>query len=441
VLPIGWFAACVCAACADGVPRQHFIKAPVRASATAGNSKGIPASVENATFEGVMLGQFDNPNVDIFPVGERALVTVGATVIGYVERGGPIVRDATLSKGLPNVPGNKISFLVGDWPDGLVALVGSFTGSGNPGNHHAYVRRNDNWTRIDSIANAGWDVPTSVAWDKDSLWVHVPENFQVINGTLVKGQYPCTGSHRLRLENVRFGKGANVLPEVDADFFPLDVIADAKGQAYIWGWSACRPGLFVGALGREHVKLELVPGSNACTERAKFNDLPSMTVRAFPAIDQGIYWLVYPSNATAAGAVPSCEGPTIYHRAGNGTWSARVLPRATAAWSTTAAEPYVDPEGVLWAATANATVIRWTDKDVPTEYPLGPSCAHAQFNRDGEDQSLTLDAEHPVEKIVSASPSDIWAVVQYDQVQGLCRLRNSQNRIPSLSAASSAKTR
>jgi hypothetical protein len=422
--PVALFAAFVCFACPNRVPRPHAIDARARSTTADGNPVVRKSSEGNVRVGADSTAPDGNcPEVDIFPVGDRALVTAGATVIGYVERGGPIVKDATLSKGLPKMPGDKISLLLGDWPQGLAAVVGSFTGSGNPGNHHAYVRRDGNWSRIDSSKNAGWDVPSSVAWDADTLWVHVPESFHLINGTLLKGQYPCTGSHRLRIERVGLGKVSNELPSVGADFFPLDVIASGKGKAFVWGWSACRPGLFVGALGKGHVEIERVPGTDTCTERTKANALPAMSARAFPAMDGGLYLLVHPWKATSKSSKSSCAVPTVYHRLPNGTWSSRGLVQASAALSTEATAPYVDPYGVLWAA-AKSTVLAWTDNGEATEYPLGPSCAHVPFSRDGEDETLSLDEEHPVAKIVSASRDDIWAVVHYDRVDGLCRLGN-----------------
>ncbi|MBN2196674.1 MAG: hypothetical protein JW751_27930 [Polyangiaceae bacterium] len=68
-----------------------------------------------------------------------------------------------------------------------------------------------------------------------------------------------------------------------ADFFLREVIADEKGHAFAWGWSACRPGIFLGRLGEDQVSLEVVTGTDACTERSKSSGLPAMAARAFPA--------------------------------------------------------------------------------------------------------------------------------------------------------------
>ena len=440
VFLLALLSAWACIACRHRFARQHTgisaTRSPQRrvdTSTSSERSEGSaplipPLSGENGGFEGVIVGDHENPEVGIFPTGERALLTLGGTITGYVERGNPPVNDAALSNGLTRHRGQAITFLFGSSPSWLVALAGSDAGSGNPGNYHAYLRRGSVWSKIDS-RNPGWSSPASTAWDANSFWLFLPDPFYLINGTLLEGQYPCTGTRRLRLAHIGLDGSPKELPKVDADFFLRGLIADERGHAFVWGWSACRAGLFVGLLECSKVSLELVPGTEYCTERSENNGLPAMQAQVFAADDGGLQVLRVPSTADSKKTIGACDTLTLHHRSPSGSWSSRPLNPARGAWSTGKASSYVAPNGVVWAATERPSVLAWAPDGSVTEYPLSTSCAATQVATESGDEreTVALDSDLPISRLVAAS-GELWAAVRYSNgMGGLCRLRHGDH--------------
>jgi hypothetical protein len=416
---------------ASSVPRAE----PSGSSCVPSASGGMSVTLEANAFRGVMSGTLEEPDINIHPVGSRALVTLGPRVLGYVEPGGDIVQDRSLSKGLPRLKGRTVSPIVGRWPGPLGALQGSFTGSGNPGNHHAFLYRTGSWFRVDAAPGSGWDKPHSAAIGGGALWVFVPVAFHFNDGVLPDGSYPCSGVRRLGIERVSLSRRATMKPSmIEAWFFPMAVVGDAAEHAFVWGFSACSPGVFVGALGADRVDLELVPGTDTCRGRNPTSGLPALEAELFPANGGGLYALVHPPWDDDLDGGPGCRVLTLHHRDASGVWSARVLdlrslPRIVpeeSLWHSQARVIYVDPDGVLWLATSRPSVLRVDQDGKVRELGFAESCSRVEVDDElGEHQILELDSGRPIEAIVAASPGDIWIVGQHGSVTNLCRLAST----------------
>jgi hypothetical protein len=419
------------------VPHADASAAPSVSAAVPRVSAAAPAILANA-FRGVMAATLNEPEIALHRVGSRALVTLGPRVIGYVEPGGEIIKDRSLSNGIPQLKGREFSILTGSWPGPLGALFGSFTGSGNPGNHHAYVLRSGTWSRIDAAPGSGWDCPDSAAIGGDALFVFVPKSFHFNDGVLPADNYPCSGVHGLGIERVSLSRApAGKRSTIDAWFFPMGVVDDGASHAFVWGLSACHPGVFVGALGADRVSLELIPGTDACRGRNPNNGLPALDARVFSAAGGGLYALVYPPYDDDLDGGPGCRVLTLHRRDGRGSWTSRNLDLtslpsidpAESLWHSPAKVLHVDPDGVLWLATSRPSLLRVGQDGKVRELGFAESCSRVELDDElGEHQILELDSRQPVKKIVTASPGDTWIVAQHDRVTSLCRLANTAPR-------------
>jgi hypothetical protein len=175
------------------------------------------------------------------------------------------------------------------------------------------------------------------------------------------------------------------------------------------GADMCRAGAFVASLDSSPLHLELVPGSDGCTERANAEGMPFTHALLFPSSSGGFYVLLVNQPASRnyedeakRRTGPCATPPLVLERSATGTWSTGgVLPEGVS---------YIDPAGTAWAITDHRTVMRILPSGAATEISLDVSCERPT--------GITF---REMLSVVVPFPDQPWIRVSYeDNRMGLC---------------------
>ncbi len=310
-------------------------------------------------------------HVRIFRVGSRAVVARGTRLVGWAQSHAAYVADAHVGDALPTSGASHVQAVGGIWPDIAVVSGQKDLAEYAGPNSVLFLERQG---ALAASKAAFIDVPRMAALSKGVAYLFVPEGTHFIGG-LDTGRCGKTTPTELAILAIA-GDRKITTPRAVPSFFEQALETDAAGRAFVVGGDMCRAGAFIASLDVSPLQLELVPGSDACTERTNTEGMPFTHAHLFPSASGGLYVLLanqaasphQPDDAkrrTGACATP----PRVLERSATGTWSAaRVLPENASA---------IDPAGTAWAITNHHTVMRFPAAGAPTELALDASCAQA----------------------------------------------------------------
>lgn len=406
----------------------------VTSKATATPTPAPKIATSPVAFESVVLDAKEYADISLFSLGDRILVENDEGSWGYGSRKGKPTRDPSLTKGLPKGPPHRPAFRVlnaaGRWPQIALTFGADVSRAAAP-NTRVYARRDGTFATLFSPSV----VPSAMVVGQGVVYALTPEPFYFINGPHGgdnQGQplYACSGVSSLPVTARALTGASKVVPQVPKSFFLEDLSADGAGNAWMVGGDSCKLGNFIASLGQSTVKLELVPGSDACQSRTPFNSLSFTRTRLFSASRGGLHALV--SNVdfhsreeeTAKLRVGACAAPSyVIARDANGTWSApRVLPSGVGEITT------IDEAGTAWAITSRSTVVRIPENGPPSELKLAESCLHPPrpASKDGPLDARTQmeiqpnNSDSAILRLVVPFSDQPWIVVHYDSGVGVC---------------------
>jgi hypothetical protein len=351
--------------------------------------------------------------VGFFPVGGRALIALGTSFWGYASPKHAPVHDEHVGDGLPTPrsAATHLQAVGGLWPD-IAVVTGEKELAEYAGARSVlFLERQGVFTASKAAFD---DVPRLAATSKGVTYLFVPDGMYFIGGLDVARcaqQAPAD----LPVLAIR-GDQKLARPLAAASFHPQALATDASGGAFVVGADHCHPGAFIASLDASPLKPELVPGSDACTERTNVEGMPFTHAYLFPAASGGFYVLLanvaastyYPDEAkarTGACAAP----PRVVQRLANGVWSAaRAVPDSPL---------NVDPSGTVWTLTDHHTVLRVSETGDRREIALDPSCLHPP-----SDPTLAIDdAAGGIVGLFVPFPDQPWIKVAYKGDRtGLC---------------------
>ncbi len=343
-------------------------------------------------------------HLGIFPVGSRALIALGTTFAGYAQPHAAYVADAHVGDGLPTSGASHLQAVGGVWPD--IAVVSGQKELAEYAGPSSVLFLERQGALVASKA-AFVDVPRMAATSKGVAYLFIPEGTYFIGG-LDLARCGKTTPADLPVLAIR-GDQKVASPRAVPSFFAQALETDASGNGFVVGGDMCRAGAFVASLDSAPLRLELVPGSDACSERTNIEGMPFTHAHLFPSSSGGLYVLLVnqaasqyqPDDAkrrTLACAAP----PRVLERSQAGAWSAaRILPENAS---------YIDPAGTAWAITDHQTVMRIPQAGASTELALDASCAQPTGTK------LT-----GIVTVVVPFPDQPWISVTYeDDRTGLC---------------------
>jgi hypothetical protein len=311
--------------------------------------------------------------LSIFPVGSRALIALGTSLWGYAQPKSAYVVDARVGDGLPSSGSSHLQAVGGLWPE-VAVVSGEKELAEYAGPRSVLFLQHQG---VFTASKAAFDdVPRLAATSKGVAYLFVPDSSHFIAGldTSVCGKATPVDLPVLAIR----GDQKVATPRAAPSFFAQALDNDASGNAFVVGADMCHPGAFVASLDASPLQLELVPGSDGCTERTNVEGMPFTHAHLFPASGGGLHVLLvnraassyYPDEAkhrTGACAAP----PRVLERLASKAWSgARVLPEKVST---------IDPAGTAWAITDRHTVERIPLNGATSEVALDSSCTGADI--------------------------------------------------------------